>query len=204
MPPEITPDQKVQLDTWASQRDAILAEISVLQIAKDALIVENKKLANSNTEIDARMNVTLGKIAELETKEREFATLVSIDVANLEKQKAVLEADIAGLNRSVGALTTQKTGLEASVAFLVETFKSINERVGLLESVVNHVTVISDRNVGIIGSMTESVKSSLSNLIEAQNAAVEKSNFVISELPKVFLEVQRKSLVREVVNKIKQ
>jgi chromosome segregation ATPase len=200
MESEILPEQKAQLITWAGQRDSILSEISVLQVTKEELEKSNLELRASSTEIESRCNQVAGRIAELNVREAELPTKISKEVAQLQSQKTCLEAEIANLQKVIDTLVPREKGLQTSISFLMETFNSINDRVGLLDKVVGHVTAISDKNSSTVENLMKSVKDSLQNVVDSHKVLVKESNDVANELPKVFLEVQRKSLVRQVIN----
>lgn len=201
---EITPEQKEQLKSWAGQRDSVLSEISNLRTIKEKLEKENRELSDSNSEIDIRVNQSVGRIEELSKKERELESLLSKDIASLSSEKNVLESEITNLKKIVEVLEPQKKSLETSISFLTETFNSLHERVGVLDKVVGHVTTVSDKNVSVISDLVSSVKASLQEIIDINLSNVEKTNVVIKELPVVFLEVKRKSLIREVINEPKK
>lgn len=196
----ILPEQTAQLANWAVQRDGILMEISSLQTKKEGLEKTNKELANSHTDIEARINQVIGRITELNKVEQELPTKISKEVAQLESRKTCLETEIMNLQKIIDTLNPRKEGLETSISFLLETFNSINDRVGLLDKVVGHVTSISDKNAITIEALVKTVKDGLKDVIDTHKVAVDQSNSIINELPKVFLEVQRKSLVRQVIN----
>lgn len=197
---EITTEQKMQLATWAEQRDSILLEISNLRTEKEKLESINKELAESNSDIEIRMNEIVGRIDELLKKEIDLIPLRLKEVSDLESRKTCLESEITSLDNLIKRLQPQKDNLEVSIAFLTDTFKSINDRVGLLDKVIGHVTQISDKNIIVIENFVSSLKKEIQVLIDLNKVNVDKTNFVISELPKVFLEVQRKSLIREKIN----
>jgi len=66
-------EQKQQLEIWSIQRDAVLLEISTNRILNEKLIQKNKELSNSNSEIETRMNQSIGRLQELKNKEKEMA-----------------------------------------------------------------------------------------------------------------------------------
>ncbi len=200
MNPEILPEQKQQLATWASNRDALLLEISNLQSVRGGLEKVNKDLSDSNTDIVARMNEITGRIDELKKVEAELPTKISKEVADLQSQKTCMETEIVNLQKIVDVLVPQKNELESSIAFLTETFSSLNGRVSLLDKVIGHVTTISDKNAGIVESLVATVKNGLQEVVDVSSSLVKESNLVANELPKVFLEVKRQSLERQVIN----
>lgn len=203
MNPEITIEQKEQLNTWAGQRDAMLLEISGLRTEQEKLIITNNELSNSSSDISTRLTKTLGRIEELEKKEKELPLLISREIADLKTEKSNLQVENTSLGRINSVLYNEKLGLEASISFLTETFNTMNDRVGLLEKVVGHVTEVSDKNITTINDLISTVKTGMQELIDTNQSVVEKTNTVIGEIPKIVLESKRVSLERSVIKKQK-
>lgn len=193
---EITPEQKAQLTTWAGQRDIILLEISALQTEKEKLESKNKELAESSVDIDKRMNITLGRIQELENKERELPELISKSIASLNTEKSNLETQIPLLNSLVNILEAQKESLKKDVASELNVFSEIKETALSLEKVVSHVTVVSDENKKKINSLVLDLEKSLEEIIKVNKKNVEETNIVIDKVPRMLVEIQKKGLAR--------
>jgi len=197
---ETLPEQKEQLSRWAGQRDALLKEISVLRDTKEKLQKVNKELASSNSDIQINLNKVEGKIEELKKKEIELVPLISKDVSKLNSEKTRLETDVQHLEKTLNILESQKKSLETSVAFLTETFNSIHDRVELLDKVVGHVTEVSGKNVVTINRLVDSVENRVNELLNKTKVNIDKTNMIIEDLPRVFVEAKKKALVREVIN----
>jgi chromosome segregation ATPase len=194
MEPEITPEQNSKLETWVAKRDEILSEISSLRTIKEKLEKENKNLADSNTDIETRMNEIRGRIEELKLKESELPTLLRKDIAPLQVTKSNLETDITSLSKIVKLLKEQKESLEKDVAFELETFNSLHGKASILEKFIGHVTEISAKNDRSISKLVEEIKEGMEELVKKKNEANHQTDTVVKELPKVFLEVRRKSI----------
>jgi len=200
MLPEITPEQNNQLQAWAVQRDKILQEISSLQNEKYNLSKENSQLADSNTDIQNRMIMVSGRIEELNKKEEELPQLLRKDIASLNVTKSTLQTEVESLSKIIDTLTLQKESLKNDISFLMATFDLAHERVGLLDKVIGHVTTVSSENKKNITDLVKSVMESMQVLVEKNNEAITKTNDTINEIPKVFLEVRKKSLVKPVID----
>ena len=83
MAEEFTKEQKGQLTNWVIQRDSLLNEISNLRNTESNIRRVNKELANSNSDIEYRMNVIQGRIEELNIKEADLSKVISKEVAEL-------------------------------------------------------------------------------------------------------------------------
>ena len=104
MNPEITPEQKQQLNSWALQRDNILADLAVKQIENDKLATANKELAASLTRVQEEINQSLGRLDEMTKKEEEFDKLMRIDNAELSARQVGLQSQIYELEKEINIL----------------------------------------------------------------------------------------------------
>lgn len=200
MNPEITKEQQEQLSSWASQRDLLLSEISSLRDTERKLHQRNEELSSSSSEIINKMNQAKGRIEELKIKEAELPELTRKDVSTLKVIKSGLETEILFFKENIKELKDKKDLLEKSISFLTDTFNSLHERVGVLDKVVGHVTEISSKNDKSIQNLVVEIKKGLTEVVEKNKQSVKEMSTVTAELPKVFLEVQRKSLERQVIN----
>lgn len=194
--PEITPEQKEQLSTWADQRDALLFEISGLRTEKEKLEAKNIDLASSYTKINDEMNQVTGRIAELEKKEKELADLKSKEVTSLESEKSRLNSEIINFKNIISILVEQKKSIEHDVVVLTEVFNKVNDRVSDLDKIVDHVTRVSSDNKHEIDELTINLKKTINELIDVNTKNVFETNVVIDKLPKMLVEAQRKGLIR--------
>ena len=203
METEITPEQKNMLSTWAKQRDSALLEISGLRTEKETLLKHNREISNSSSEIQTRMNVNLGRIEELNIKESELPKLLRKDIAELQNTKTSLQTETSNLLKEIESLSSNKTSLKEDINFSLATLDSLYGKAGKLEEVIGHVTQISTQNESIVQASMKVAKEGLEELVNKNKKVVESTDFILEELPKVFLEIQRKSLIREIVNRKK-
>lgn len=193
---EISPEQKEQLATWASQRDSALLEISNLQTAKEKLEKSNNELAASYSDIESRMNQVIGRIEELEKKENELSGKVSKDVASLQSQKNCLETEIKNLTELVKQLTENKASLEKDVSSALATFSVLKDGALVLDAVVDHVKRVSGDNEKEITTIVRNLKTSLEEIVEVNKKNVFETNVVIEKLPKMLVEAQKHGLIK--------
>ena len=193
---EFTTEQKDSLKTWAEQRDEILLEIGNSKVINEKLQAVNKDLANSNTDIETRMNVIIGRIEELKIKESELPAVISKEVALLESKKTTLESEIPLLNKIIEILKPQKDSLESDIEKALATFNTIKEETLLLDKVVDRVTQISKGNTDKINLLVSDLAKSLEEIIAVNRKNVLETNIVIDKVPKMIMEAQKHGLIK--------
>jgi uncharacterized protein (DUF3084 family) len=193
---ELTSEQKTQLETWAGQRDAFLSELSTLQTASEGLQSKNKDLANSNTAIEHHMCEVQGRIEELKIRESELFSVIPKEVAFLESNKAVLQAEVSMLEKLIVTLTSQKESLENDIALELATFDTIKGETLLLDKVVDRVTTVSQGNINKIDLLVTNLATSLEEIIEVNRKNVFETNVVIEKLPAMIMEAQKHGLIK--------
>jgi len=191
-----TEEQNEKLVTWAQQRDALLLENSNLQIENEKLQSIGKELANSNTDIETRMNEIVGRIEELKIKEVELQPLISKDIASLKAEKAAIEAQIPLLEKILEDLALKKSSLQTDIGFALSTFEIIKDEALLLDKVVDRVTLVSAGNVEKIDLLVSNLATSLEEIIEVNRKNVFETNVVIEKLPKMIMEAQKHGLIK--------
>ena len=193
---EITPEQKAYLATFAGRRDAALLEISTLQIAKEKLEKENKEIAISYSDTEARMNKVLGRIEELTKKEAELPLLIARDIVSLESRKTCLATEVTSLTKMIDVLTVQKASLEKDVSSALEVFNTVKSETLLLDKVVDHVTKVSLDNARDINMIVTDLKKSLEEIVAVNKKNVFETNLVIEKLPAMLVEAQKHGLIK--------
>lgn len=193
---EISPEQKSHLETWAGQRDLLLSEISSLQNQKEKIEEGVKNASESYADIETRANQIIGKIGELDKKEKELSGLISKEVSGLQSQKSVLESEITNLTKLVSVLSGQKASLEKDVSFAISNYDILKSEALVLDKIVNHVTVVSSENVKKIDELVIGLAKSLEEIINVNKKNVFETNMVIEKLPKMLMEAQRHGLIK--------
>ena len=197
---DITPEQNGQLKTWAGQRDALLLEVSNLRIEKEKLETQINNLSGAKTFVERETNQLLGRLAELSKKEKETGDLISNEIHNKLIVKTKLESEVTNLQKQIEILNPQKESLKSDIFTLTETFKTISQRSGVLEKVVDHVTKVSEFNVNTFDTLMVSLKKQIEDLISITKKTAGDTDMVMKELPKVFFDVQRASLQKHKIN----
>ena len=193
---EFTTEQKDSLKTWAEQRDEVLLEIETSRVTNEKLQIVNKELADSNTDIEARINVIIGRIEELKIKESELPKVISKEVALLESKKTTLESEVILLGKMIEILKPQRDSLEVSIEKALVTFETIKEETLLLDKVVDRVTQVSKENTGKINLLVSDLGKSLEEIIAVNRKNVLETNIVIDKVPKMIMECQKHGLIK--------
>jgi chromosome segregation ATPase len=197
------PEQQKQLETWAEQRDALLASIAALKSENELLEKKNSGLALSNVEIENRMREAVGKISGIKEMDAELSQKVSKEVVELTKNRSILEVEVSNFKKEVFELCQRKADLTADVLFLTDIFNKITGKAELLDKVVAHVTDVSKNNVVSIEGVAKEISRLFSEIISKSEETVVKANQVISELPRLLVEAKRQVIGKIPLNKHK-
>jgi len=195
---EITVEQREQLKTWASQRDVLLSEISILRDEKLGLEKGIKEVSDSHTKVIYDTNVIEGRILELKKKEKEIELSIDVELAKKIVDKKVLENQIPLLEKQVVILESQKESLIKSI----EIMQSVNSGFAVknieLEKQIGSIIRLSEKNVSVVNSLMESLKLSSKELIDINIKNVKEANVVIDKLPRMVVELQKHGLIKKI------
>jgi chromosome segregation ATPase len=186
-----TPEQNVQLTSWASERDSILSEISVKRDELKNLTKQNENLAQSNTDLTDRINQSIGRLRELDKKEKELQVMVSSEVSVLFMQKSALQSEVTAITRQVEMLETQKNVLTHDITTFKDVYDRVVDRTAALDNIMNHVVAITDENIRKVDILMGNLAGSIQKVLDVNEANVNKANMVIMEMPKMFFELQK-------------
>jgi hypothetical protein len=201
---EITHEQKEQLKSWAGKRDAILLEISNLSTEKENLTKHNKDLVLSGKDIHDTLHQTIGRIEEVKRKEKEMAEQVNLTLAELSIKKRGLETLIPSMEKEIKNLQNQKDILVEFITTLDKTKLEKEEGLKLLDKVVGHVIEVSDSNITQLEQQTSILVDKVKEVVAISTENINKHNVILDEIPKLFVELRRKSLEREEFKRTKQ
>jgi len=194
---DFTPEQNTQLTSWASERDSILSEIAVKRDELKNLTKQNENLAQSNTDLTNRINQSIGRLRELEKKEKEIQVMVSAEVSVLFMQKSALQSEVTAITKQVEMLDTQKRVLTYDITTFKDVYDRIVDRTAALDNIMNHVVAISDENIRKVDILMGNLAGSIQKVLDVNEANVEKANMVIMEMPKMFFELQRQQPLKK-------
>lgn len=194
-------EKTVNLKSWVSQRDTILADISDKRIEYDKLNEINKNLAVSNTEIDQKITFKKGQHEELEKKQKEFAVLVPNEIAALYIEKSVLQEQISGYKREIELLKDTKNTLNESIGVLSVFYGKVFDRANGVESLISGIVQVSSDNATKINNILNDAAKELQKVIDLGEKNVTRTNQVILDLPKMVVDLHRDVIERRRINK---
>lgn len=203
MNPELTTEQKNQLSKWVVQRDSILLDISNNRVENDKLVLSNKDLAASNTEISDRVQQSIGRIEELKKKEEEFGSLTQSSNLSLVSENSRLQSENSSLITSNASLKSEKDSLVFDIKNLFEIRTKVFESVNGLESMVGGITAISSENATKINNILIAAGEELQKIIEINKVNVVKTNAIINDLPVMIFNLQRDIIERKRITKVR-
>ena len=201
---ELTPEQAAQLASWVVQRDAILMDIANLRTEQHKLTLSNQGLAESNTEIQDKINVGLGRLEELDKKEKLYEEIISTNLSDSLVQKSQLQSEITGLKNEIGLLFSQKETLVDLILNLTSIHNKLSESAAETERMIGAVTEVNSDNAKELQNLLIEVKNQVKQIIDINESNVAKTNVVINDLPKIIFDLQRELFERKQFNKIKQ
>ena len=180
---DFTPEQQNQIKTWASERDSLTSEIASKRAENESLKKSNSNLCISNTELSERILVSEGRLKELASREKEIMTLTSLEVADLEKVKTRLETEVFSLKKDIENLNNE----------------GVFERAQTLDGIFSHATQVNDENVAKMNNLMIEMTNSVQKLYDTNEANIEKANYYINELSKIFFIAQKTSPIKKIM-----
>jgi methyl-accepting chemotaxis protein len=203
MNPEIIPEQKQQLNSWALQRDNLLGDLAVKQIENDRLTTANKELAASLTKIQEEINQSIGRLDEMTKKEAEFEYLTNVKNAELSSTKTMLETKIEDFQKEIDIFVSNKKVLAETIDTLVDVHDSVFERINDLDKNIEEARRISSENLVETNNLLIALKGEFKKLIDVNAENVEKTNVVINQLPRIIFDLQKDIFERKQFNRHK-
>lgn len=199
----LTPEQKKHLDSWATQRDAILGEIAVKKTEQEGLTKINKELAASNTEISNKIQQSIGRLEELDRQEVNRATFVLKDVAELDNRKSVLQAEVTNLVSDIVDLTEAKNELKDEIVSATKVHETVFSRASDIERIITETVTINSSNAHEIKTILVEAGAELKKVIDIGKESVVVANRAIAEIPKIIVDLHRDVVERRRLNKHK-
>lgn len=200
---ELSPEQKKQLDSWASKRDAILLDISNKQTESEKLTLVNKGLADSNTDISNRIQQSIGRLEELDRQEINRATFVLKDVAELDERKSVLQAEVSNLESEVVSLEETKQDLIEDISSITKVYDTVFARASEIERIVSETATLNSSNTQEVKNILFEAGVELKKIIDISRENVMVTNKAILEIPKMIVDIHRDVLERKKINRSK-
>lgn len=162
----LTLDQQNNIKTWVEQRDEILREISVAKIENDILKKQNGELAESNTDLQTRINENKARLEVLDLKEKEREVLISENIVRLIEKQSELKSLVTGLEIDVNSLVNRKGDLISMIQVLEEMHEKIFGKIGVLGQVVDHVKRVGSENTEKANYLLSNVRNELEGFLK--------------------------------------
>jgi len=185
------------------EKNNFLNEIAALRVEKENLTKANKDLGISNSELTNSIHVSIGRIEELKKKEEDLSKMTSTEVTNLLIKKSILEGQITDLSKEVAYLEDKKSGITEDIVNQKEIYNDLFDKAGTLREIVGHVVAISDKNIIKLEQHSSILVDKVKEVVAISTENINKHNVILDEIPKIFVELKRKSLEREPLKKIK-
>ncbi len=203
MDPILTPEQKNQLSSWVVQRDSILLDIANKKTESEKLTLLNKNLASSYTEISDRIQQSIGRLEELEKKEKERVFLIVPEIGDLSAEKGVLQTQVSGLKKEIAALKDTKDILTEGIITLTKTHDILFSRSSDIERIISETVTINSASSREVKNILVEAGIELKKIIDISSENVGVMNRLIAEIPKIIVDLHRDVLERKKINKHK-
>jgi chromosome segregation ATPase len=198
----LTPEQKKELSVWATKRDNLLHKIGVLSTQLEEKEKKNIELSETRTEIETAINKGLGRLAQIEEQESGRAKLIPKEIADLEKQKIILQTEVPALQKEVGGLKSEKNILIEVIDNLKKVHTDVFDRVGALDKIVEHVTRVSEGNIADFKGFFRELKETVQDIIDGNKKVKAETDLMIAKVPKILREHSNPiRIIRPILNK---
>jgi hypothetical protein len=197
MEPTITPEQEAQLKTWASERDTVLSEIAVLKNQKDIITKYNQDAAESYTEMITKIQQSIGRMVELDLKEKDWEVIMSNEVADLRTEKTKLETQLTNFKTEVAVYESKKETLVKDIELLLVLYNQHYGHAQNLDKVVDRVVRISQENMDKLNIFVKSLEPEVQKLLDLVQINIGNTNLVIDKLPRMVVELQKHGLIKK-------
>jgi hypothetical protein len=201
---DLTPSQKDQIKTWEEQRDIWINEISILRSEHQSLIESNQDLLDSSKEIEYRMNQNLGRIKEIEVKEKERENVLSKEVGDLLVKKNSLENNIFNLSMTIGLLEEEETKIKDRIVFLSDLLGKIEGKSEIFDKIISRFSDINEEQIKKIKELLLDIEKTSKEIVLSQEESAKSSKQISDLLPMMLVEAKKQTLERNIIKKIKQ
>ncbi len=203
MDSQLTPEQKRQLDSWAAQRDSILRDIGEKKTESEKLTVTNVQLAASNTEISNKIQQSIGRLEELDKQEAKRTAFTTLENANLNVEKSILQTEVSSLKSEISSLSTIKEGLKSDIESVTKVHEAVFSRASEIERIVGETVKLNSTNASEIKTILGDAGIELKKIIDIGRENVEVTNQAILKLPKIVVDLHRNVIERQKIPRAK-
>ncbi len=203
MDSQLTPEQKRQLDSWAAQRDSILRDIGEKKTESEKLTVTNVQLAASNTEISNKIQQSIGRLEELDKQEAKRTAFTTLENANLNVEKSILQTEVSSLKSEISSLSTIKEGLKSDIESVTKVHEAVFSRASEIERIVGETVKLNSTNASEIKTILVDAGIELKKIIDIGRENVEVTNQAILKLPKIVVDLHRSVIEKQKIPRAK-
>jgi len=196
---DFTPEQNNQIKTWVSERDSLTSEIASKREENESLKKSNSALAESNTELSNKILFAEGLYKELQKREKILITQTNLDLSKLESEKTRLETTVKSLEKEIEHLNVIKNNIIETTNFATATYETVLKKSKTIDSIFAKATEVNDENVAKMNNLMIELGNSVQKLYDTNEANVDKANYYINELSKIFFVVQKKSPIKKIM-----
>jgi chromosome segregation ATPase len=194
----MTPEQTKQLASWVSQRDLILVDIGNKKTEQEKLTKTNLELAGSNTEIQNKVQQSIGRLEELEKKEIQNSEKLSIRRYELYVEKTQLETQIEGLKKEIGLLECERITLIGMFEDLKSVHADILGNANEMNKTVGENVKLNSQSTIEIRNLLNDIKGEVQKIHDVNSENVEKTNRVIAEIPRIVFDSHKPQIIKKV------
>jgi chromosome segregation ATPase len=198
MNPTITPEQTKQLASWVSQRDLILVDIGNKRTEQEKLTKTNLELAASNTEIQDKIQQSIGRLEELEKKEIQNSEKLSIRRYELYVEKTQLETQLEYLKKEIGLLECERITLIGMFEDLKNVHTDILGNANEMNKTVGENVKLNSQSTIEIRNLLNDIKGEVQKIHDVNSENVEKTNRVIAEIPRIVFDSHKPQIIKKV------
>jgi len=198
MNPTITPEQTKQLASWVGQRDLILVDISNLRTEQEKLIKTNLELAASNTEIQNKIQQSVGRLQELYDREKDVVKNVSVELADLRVEKTQLETQLEDLKKEIGLLECERITLVGMFGDLRSVHTDILGNANEMNKTVGDTVKLNSQSTIEIRNLLTDIKGEVQKIHDVNSENVDKTNRVIAEIPRIVFDSHKPQIIKKI------
>jgi len=160
----LTLEQIKMMKTWASERDAILSEISKARTEYDLLLNKNTQLNSDNSSVFIEIIAHKKAVEVINGYESDRSLLISKELSEMITRKTILESSVLQLEAEVAFLSGNKMSIIEDIKLLSPLHEKFLNQTRALEHTVEHVVRVNESNTNKVNIMVSSLKNFLSDI----------------------------------------
>ena len=193
---DLTHAQAETMQTWAQERDTLLGEISILASQKEALGVELVTAGLNLDELSKTIELSKGRIKELEALEERTRGSLSVDIAELQVRKSRLEGECLAKELDSDRLSIMNDEKKLAIDMLSSALNIMKDQAKVVNDVAGQIIETSKTHLSDVKVIADEIKTVTSEVIKKANENVEQTNIVLEKLPRYVFELQKPIPIR--------